>query len=201
MIYSLKGTLIHRTQNFAVVECGGVGYKCSTSLSSLRDMPQVGSEVKLYTYMAVREDAVELFGFVTAEELECFKILTSVSGVGSKVGIAVLSEFSPEQVAVCIASGDAKTLTKASGVGNKLAQRIILELKDKMKKLNVKDTGIKLPASKPIGFDMGNISNAVEALGVLGYSSDDVMPILSNFDGSLSVEELIHKTLLELGKK
>ena len=121
MIYSLKGTLIHRAQNFAVVECGGVGYKCSTSLSSLRDMPQIGSEVTLYTYMAVREDAVELFGFTSAEEIECFKILTSVSGVGSKVGLAILSEFSPEQTAVCIASGDSKTLTKAAGVGNKLA--------------------------------------------------------------------------------
>ena len=202
MIYSLRGTLIHSTQSFAVVECGGVGYKCSTSLSSLRDMPQIGSEVTLYTYMAVREDAVELFGFMTTEELECFKILTSVSGVGSKVGIAILSEFSPEQVAVCIASSDAKTLTKASGVGNKLAQRIILELKDKMKKLNIKETGVKIPAAaKAADFEFGNIRNAVEALGVLGYGSDDVMPILSNFDGSLSVEELIHKTLLELGKR
>lgn len=201
MIYSLRGTLTHRTQSFAVIECGGVGYKCSTSLSSLRDMPQIGSEVTLYTYMAVREDAVELFGFTTSQELECFKILTSVSGVGAKVGVAILSEFSPEQVAVCIASSDVKTLTKAAGVGNKLAQRIILELKDKMKKLGIKESGVKMPAANASGFELGNIGNAVEALGVLGYGSDDVMPILSKFDGSLSVEELIHKTLLELGKR
>ena len=202
MIYSLKGTLIHRMQNFVVVECGGVGYKCSTSLSTIRELPQIGNEVTLYTHMAVREDAVELFGFTTTQELECFKILTSVSGVGAKVGIAILSEFSPEQVAVCIGSNDAKNLTKAAGVGNKLAQRIILELKDKMKKLNIKESDIKIPSKlSAADFDLGNIKNAVEALAVLGYGSDDVMPILSTFDGNLSVEELIHKTLLELGKR
>ena len=202
MIYSLKGTLIHSMQNFAVVECGGVGYKCSTSLSTIRALPQIGNEVTLYTHMAVREDAVELFGFTTTQELECFKMLTSVSGVGAKVGIAILSEFSPEQVAVCIGSNDAKTLTKAAGVGNKLAQRIILELKDKMKKLDVKSTGVSSAAkSAAADTDLGNIRNAVEALGVLGCSSDDVMPILTTFDSSLTVEELIHKTLMEMGKK
>ena len=118
------------------------------------------------------------------------------------MGIAILSEFSPEQVAVCIGSNDAKNLTKAAGVGNKLAQRIILELKDKMKKLNIKESDIKIPSKlSAADFDLGNIKNAVEALAVLGYGSDDVMPILSTFDGNLSVEELIHKTLLELGKR
>ena len=202
MIYSLKGILIHRMQGFVVIDCGGVGYKCSTSVSTIRELPQTGNEVMLYTHMAVREDSVELFGFATTQELECFKMLTSVSGVGAKVGIAILSEFSPEKVAVCIGSNDAKTLTKASGVGNKLAQRIILELKDKMKKLDTK--GKELPLSVNTAAqesDFTNIRNAVEALGVLGYSSDDVMPVLSKFDGNLSVEELIHKTLLELGRK
>lgn len=201
MFYSLRGTLLHRMNNFAVVECGGVGYKCSTSLSSLRDMPQIGNEVTLFTHLSVREDAVELFGFTTTQELECFKILIGVSGVGAKVGIAILSEFTPEQIAMCIAKSDSKTLTRASGVGNKLAQRIILELKDKMKKLDIKEINIKDTGSITAGINLGNIKNAVEALAVLGYSSDDVMPILSNLDGDLPVEQLIHKTLLELGRR
>ena len=200
MIYSLRGKLIHRSPAFVVVECGGVGYKCVTSLMTLRDMPETGSEVTLYTFMAVREDAVELFGFSTTEERECFKMLTSVSGVGAKVGTAILSEFSPEQVAVCIASEDAKSLTKAAGVGNKLASRIVLELKDKMKKLNAGASNNKISsaAAQP-GF--GNVKNAVEALAVLGYNSSEIMPIISKFDSTKKVEELIHLTLLELGKK
>ena len=201
MIYSLRGTLIYEMQGYVVVECGGVGYKCTTSMSTLRVMPKIGSEVTLFTYMAVREDAVELFGFATSQELECFKILTGVSGVGSKVGIAILSEFSPEQVAVCIASSDAKTLTKASGVGNKLAQRIILELKDKMKKLRVTTSITEISKTSSSFVSVGNIAAACEALAVLGYTSEDVMPILSAFDPTLKVEELIHKTLVEIGKK
>ena len=203
MIYSLKGTLIHRTNNYAVVECGGVGFKCSTSLTSIREMPSIGEEVMLYTHMAVREDAIELFGFTTTQELECYKILTSVSGVGAKVGLAILSDFTPEQVAVCIASEDSKTLTKAAGVGNKLAQRIVLELKDKMKKLNPNPNSKENAVSSAAvsSKDFVNIRNAVEALAVLGYSSNDVMPILTQFDSSLSVEELIHKTLLEMGRR
>lgn len=200
MIYSLKGILIHRTPAFVVVECGGVGYKCTTSLMTIRDLPDVGKEVTLYTLMNVREDAVELFGFSTNEERECFRMLTSVSGVGSKVGTAILSEFTPEQVAVCIASEDSKSLTRASGVGNKLAQRIVLELKDKMKKLNGGGSGVKLPTGGAAA-SFGNVKNAVDALAVLGYDSSEIMPIISKFDSSLKVEELIHLTLLELGKE
>ncbi len=200
MIYSLKGKLIHRTPAFAVIECGGVGYKCLTSLMSLRDMPDIGSEVTLYTLMNVREDAVELFGFTTTEERECFSMLTSVSGVGAKVGTAILSEFTPEQVAVCIASDDPKSLTKASGVGNKLAQRIVLELKDKVKKLNAGSSGVKLPVGSAATAAFGNVKNAIDALAVLGYDSSEIMPVISQFDSSLSVEELIHLTLLEFGK-
>ena len=147
MIYSLRGTLTYEMQGFVVIECGGVGYKCSTSMTTMRALPKIGSEVTLLTYMSVREDAVELFGFATSQELECFKMLIGVSGVGSKVGIALLSEFLPEQIAVCIASSDAKTLTKASGVGNKLAQRIILELKDKIKKLGVTNSAAEVSKS------------------------------------------------------
>lgn len=201
MLYSLRGTLIHYEQNFAVVECGGVGYKCSTSLLSLRDMPQIGKEVTLYTHISVREDAIDLFGFTTTQELECFKILTAVSGVGSKVGISILSEFTPEQIAVCIASSDSKSLTRAAGVGNKLAQRIILELKDKMKKLNIESVSANSKINTSDAFALGNTKNAIEALSVLGYDSSEVAPILAEFDSNLKVEELIHLTLLELGRK
>ncbi|MBQ2603811.1 MAG: Holliday junction branch migration protein RuvA [Acutalibacteraceae bacterium] len=201
MIYSLSGTYTYSAPGFVVVECAGVGYKCTTSLNTIRELPQTGSQIKLYTYMAVREDAVELFGFSTLQELECFKMLTSVSGVGSKVGTAILSDFTPEQVAVFIASSDVKSLTKASGVGSKLAQRIILELKDKMKKSGIADIPKGRKGSAVMSVVSGNINNAAEALGVLGYTNDDVMPVLSQFDPGLSVEELIHKTLLELGKR
>ena len=200
MIYSLRGTLIHRSPGVVVVECGGVGYQCTTSMMSIRDLPDIGSEVKLYTYMAVREDAVDLFGFTTTEERECFKMLTSVSGVGAKAGTAILSEFTPEQVAVCIASEDPKSLTKAAGVGNKLAQRIVLEIKDKMKKLNAGSAAVKLPGSSAAAAQFGNVKNALDALAVLGYDSSEIMPIISKFDSSLKVEELIHMTLVELGK-
>lgn len=201
MFYSLRGKLIHQERNFVVIECGGVGYKCITSMLSMREMPQIGNEATLYTHLSVREDAAELFGFTTTQELECFKILTAVSGVGAKVGIAILSEFTPEQVAGCIATADSKTLTGAAGVGNKLAQRIVLELKDKIKKLSldVPSVGSKISGGVS-AFGVGNIRNATEALSVLGYSSDDVVPILARFDSSLPVEELIHLTLLELGK-
>lgn len=201
MLYSLRGILVHYEQNFVVVECAGVGYKCITSLMSLRDMPQIGKEVTLYTHLSVREDSIDLFGFTTSQELNCFKILTGVSGVGAKVGIAILSEFTPEQVALCIASSDSKTLTKASGVGNKLAQRIILELKDKMKTLNVQNVSVSSSVNSTAALVSGNIKNAIDALAVLGYNSSDVAPILAGFDENLKVEELIRLTLMELGKK
>lgn len=201
MLYSLRGILVHYEQNFVVVECAGVGYKCITSLMSLRDMPQIGKEVTLYTHLSVREDSIDLFGFTTSQELNCFKILTGVSGVGAKVGIAILSEFTPEQVALCIASSDSKTLTKASGVGNKLAQRIILELKDKMKTLNVHNVSVSSSVNSTAALVSGNIKNAIDALAVLGYNSSDVAPVLAGFDENLKVEELIRLTLMELGKK
>lgn len=201
MIYSLKGTLVHRTPGFVVIECGGVGYKCSTSLLSLRDLPDVGKEARLFTHMVVREDAVELYGFSTTEERECFIMLTGVSGVGAKLGIAILSEYTPEQVAVSIASDDAKSLTRASGVGNKLAQRIVLELKDKVKKLGTGSSGVKIPTGAAASAALGNVKNALDALAVLGYDSTEIMPIITKFDSSLKVEELIHLTLLELGKE
>ncbi len=198
MIYSLKGTLVHTEQNLAVVECGGVGYGCRTTLNTLKDL-KLNTEVKLYTYMSVREDAVELFGFSTVSELNTYKLLINVNGVGPKAGISILSILSPEQVAVAVSSGDFKTITQANGIGPKMAQRIVLELKDKFKSIefegNVETTdgiAVKTPT--------GNIPAAVQALAVLGFSSAEVTPILTKLDPSLSVEQMIGATLKKLGR-
>lgn len=199
MLYSVRGKLLVSQSGFAVVECGGVGYKCLTTLNTQRALPKIGTEAMLYTHLNVRENAVELFGFATLAELNCYKMLTDISGVGPKVGLAILSELSSEQVALAIAGSDSKTLTRAAGVGNKLAQRIILELKDKLKGFGEGDT-------QPIdntgaNTAIGNIPKAVAALAVLGYNSADVTPILSKMDTALSVEQLIALVLREMGRK
>lgn len=198
MIYSLKGTLVHTEQNLAVVECGGVGYGCRTTLNTLKDL-KLNTEVKLYTYMSVREDAVELFGFSTVSELNTYKLLINVNGVGPKAGISILSILSPEQVAVAVSSGDFKTITQANGIGPKMAQRIVLELKDKFKSIEFEgnaETSDGIAVKAPTG----NISAAVQALAVLGFSSAEVTPILTKLDPSLSVEQMIGATLKKLGR-
>ena len=196
MIYSVRGTLVHTEQNLAVVECGGVGYGCRTTLNTLRDV-KVGSEVTLYTYMSVREDAVELFGFSTLKELQTYKLLININGVGPKAGISILSILSPEQVAVAVSSGDWKTITQANGVGPKMAQRIVLELKDKFKSLESDDSLAENGMNTSVS---GNISSAVQALAVLGFSAADVTPILTKLDPNMSVEQMIGATLKKLGK-
>lgn len=200
MIYSVRGTVIHMEAGCAVIECGGVGYKCQTTINTLKKI-KLNSEAMLYTYMNVRDDAVELFGFSSTSELSTFKMLISVSGVGPKAGLAILSELTTEQVAVAVASGDSKTITRAQGVGNKLAQRVILELKDKLKGVAASQEEFSVSESSSPVFAGGNITNAVAALAVLGYSSAEVMPILSRLDGSKTVEQLIGETLKELGKQ
>ena len=133
MLYSVRGTLIHMEPRIAVVECGGVGFRCYITMNTARQLPKEGEEASLYTMISVREDAIELFGFADQGELNCFKQLTAITGVGPKAAIAILSELSPERVALAVAGGDYKTLTRAPGVGPKLAQRIVLELRDKVK--------------------------------------------------------------------
>ena len=192
MLYRLRGSLIHTEPSFAVIECAGVGYKCYTTMNTQRSLPAIGKEAVLYTHMNVREDAVDLFGFSSLAELNCFKLLTSVSGVGPKVGLAILSVLSPEQVAVAVAAGDFKTLTMAQGVGNKLAQRVILELKDKLKALG---GGEEVTAAAGVVNAAGNAAEAMNALPVLGYTPSDVAPVVAKFDSSLPVEELIRLTL------
>ena len=195
MIYSVRGKLIHTENSAAVVECGGVGYLCQTTYNTLRTL-KLNTEVTLYTYLNVREDAVDLFGFATQSELATFKTLISVSGVGPKAGLSILSELTAEQVAMAIATDDIKTITRAQGIGKKIAQRIILELKDKLAKSEQTQTGsVQMPQAAG-----GNVPKAIEALGVLGYTPADVSPVLAQFDASLSVEQLIAMTLKQMGR-
>ena len=196
MYYSVRGNVIHLGQNIAVVECGGVGYKCQTTINTLKNL-KLNSEAKLYTYLNVREDAMELFGFYTEEELSAFKTLIGVSGVGPKVGIAILSVLSPQQIALAIASDDLKSITMAPGVGKKLAQRIVLELKDKFK-INTNSESMIKGAKTTAA--VGNIPKAIEALSVLGYTATDVSPFISTLDPNLPVEQLIGETLKLMGR-
>jgi len=196
MIYSVRGKLLLTQPNLAVVECGGVGYRCLTTLSSQRKMPKAGEEVLLYTYLYIREDVLDLYGFMDQQELECFKMLIGVSGVGPKVALSILSDMTPDKVALAIAAGDSKSLTKAQGVGPKLAQRVVLELKDKVKGFEVAQgitqSDISIPA------DTSNIGVAISALVELGYSQSEAAQALSKLDGSLSVEALITGALRKM---
>lgn len=199
MLYSVRGRLIHTTTSSAVVECGGVGFNCQTTINTLKTL-KPDTEVMLYTYLNVREDAMEIFGFATKTELDTFKTLISVSGVGPKAGLSILSALSPEQVAMAIASDDIKTITLAQGIGKKIAQRIILELKDKLAKAVSADSqsqGVIQAANA----STGNIPKAVEALGVLGYAPSDVAGVLAQMDSTLPVEQLIAQTLRQMGRK
>ena len=200
MLYSVRGKLIAIESNAAVVECGGVGYMCQTTMNTLKAV-KLNTEVTLYTYLNVREDAVDLFGLATKAELETFKNLISVSGVGPKAGLAVLSELSPEQVAMAIASDDLKTITRAQGIGKKIAQRIVLELKDKLAKAAKEDSSFAQVAQNSVNVSTGNVPKAIEALGVLGYSPSDVSPVLATLDSALPVEQLISLTLKQMGRQ
>lgn len=199
MIYSLSGTLIHKEAALAVVECGGVGYACRTTQTTLAAIGAVGSQVKLFTHMSVREDAVELFGFADREELSCFQMLITVSGIGPKAAIAILSDLTPNRFALLVASGDSSALTKVKGVGKKSAERIVVDLKDKLAKTNPAMQAMPAAAGNVSGTD--NLSEALAALCVLGYHQEEVMPVLLRQSEELSAEELIRLTLREMGRR
>lgn len=200
MLYSLRGKLIHAEPRVAVIECGGVGFRCQISMTTARALPALGAEATLYTIMNVREDAIELFGFAEQAELECFKQLTSVTGVGPKAGLAILSELSPERVALAAASGDYKALTRAQGVGPKLAQRIVLELKDKVGALAASG-GVELPGGTGVVSAAGNAAEAVSALSVLGFTPGEASAAVGRLDSSLPVETLVRDALKQLAKR
>ncbi len=194
MYYYIKGKLALKDINFAVVEAGGVGYLIYTSLKSLSELGETGSPVTMYTYLNVREDAQDLFGFTTIEEKNMFLHLLSVSGVGPKAALSILSVVTPAQFAVAVVTNDVKTITKAAGVGPKLAQRVILELKDKMK-----TEDLELSAEESVEISVSDSkSEAISALVVLGYSVNDAKAAVKKVDGSLPTEEIIKKALAGL---
>ena len=199
MIATLNGKLIIKELGYVVVECGGVGFKCFVTQKTAASIGKIGDTVLLYTHLAVREDALDLYGFEDLQELEVYKLITSVSGVGAKIGLAVLSEFSADKVLLFIASGDSKSLTAASGVGIKLAQRIVLELKDKVGTFTSKDAGIDLNS---VGNATVNTSSkeAVEALVSLGYSQSEASLAVGRLDPSLTTNELIKLALKSLAR-
>lgn len=193
MYYFIKGELVLKQDNFAVVEAYGVGYKIYTSQLSLNEI-SAGNRVTFYTYLYVREDIFDIYGFTKNDELSMFQHLLSVSGVGPKAALAVLSALTPNQLVLAVMTSDAKALTKASGVGAKMAQRIILELSGKLKNSEIIPGEL---ANDEASIDTGALE-AVSALTVLGYSEAEAKKAVSKVDPKLGVEEIVRKALTML---
>ncbi len=201
MIYSLTGEILFVEPGVAVIECGGVGFQCNVSASTLQKLPPVGQSTTVFTHLNVTQDAMTLYGFATKSELSCFRMLTSVSGIGSKTAIAVLSAMSPEQLAMNVASGDYKALTCAQGIGPKQAQRIVLELKDKVAGMGAPTDGMPgVPATAAAASPAGNAAEAIRALMVLGCSSGEASQLVAKLDQTLPVEQLISQALRLMAK-
>lgn len=196
MYYYIKGNLAYKDENHIVVDNHGVGYKIHTSLSTVESIGSVGNEVTVYTHLNVREDAMELYGFSTEDERGMFLKLISVSGIGPKVGLALLSVATPSKLAVAIITGDEKLLTKASGVGPKAAKRVILELKDKIDNAELGLDAAYAEVTDTVITD--NRAEALSALTVLGYSTNEAKNVLLKLDSTLSTEELIKQALSRL---
>ena len=201
MFYYQEGTVAEILPYLAVIDCGGVGYACKTTNNTLSRLKK-GQKGKLYTYLNVGDGIFELYGFATQNELNSFKLLISVSGVGPKAALAILSSTTPESLAMAIVTEDAKTLTAAPGIGKKIAQRIILELKDKMSK----ETAAGLDFSGGQGIPAATVftskaAEAAQALAVLGYSSQEVQMALKGVDvENLPLEEIIRQSLKKMVK-
>ena len=198
MIYSVNGTVEVIEPNLAVIDCGGVGYACRTTANTISQL-KIGEKAKLLTYLAIREDAAELFGFADTAELNCFKMLISVSGVGPKAALSILSGMTPQSFALCVASGDSKTLTNAPGIGKKTAERIVLELKDKVSKQDVA-AGVKGSPIPVVAAASNTVSEAVSALMVLGYTNTEATNALSGLDPASPADELIKAGLKKLAR-
>ncbi len=199
MFYYVEGLVSHVEQGLAVIDCGGVGYACHTSQNTLSNI-QMGEKARLYTCLHVREDIFELYGFADQEELNCYKMLTSVSGVGPKAALAILSVAPPSQLALAIITEDEKLLTQAQGIGKKIAQRIVLELRDKMSKGQLETAAsagnnIVMPEKGSIN----HIQEAVAALMVLGYSQAEAFKAMEGLNSEgMDAESIIRYCLKKL---
>lgn len=196
MIDHLRGIISYKEPNLVVIDCGGVGYACRTGMQTAAAVGRVEEEALLYTRLTVREDEVALYGFADRRERTCFDQLTSVTGVGPKAALAILSDFTPDRFALAVAAGDFKQFTRTKGIGTKTAQRIVLELKDKVVK-SVQAEGL---TAAPAVVSGGNLEEAASALQVLGYSQSEAAGVLASLDASLPSSELIRLSLMQLGK-
>ena len=199
MFYYVNGTVAELEAGLAVIDCGGVGYACATTNYTLSQLKK-GERAKLYTYLNVREDTMELFGFASQSELRSFKMLIGVSGVGPKAALSILSSTTPQQLAMAVVMGDEKALTAAPGIGKKIAQRIILELKDKLaKEQGSLDAGSGV--SVPLPVQNSKSGEAAAALAVLGYGSQEIAAALKGIDmDALPLEEIIRQSLKKMVK-
>lgn len=200
MFYYLNGMVAHKEPYLAVIDCNGVGYACRTTAYTLSVL-NVGEKAKVFTYVNVKEDAIEIYGFSSTEELHLFQQLISVSGVGPKAALAILSSSTPANLAMSIITGDERALTSAPGVGKKIAQRVILELKDKLAKGQVATTGESYAGNGVTIIPENKASEAAAALAVLGYSRDEINFALRGVDmENLSLEEIIRTVLRGLAQ-
>lgn len=197
MIDSLRGELISKTHASAVIECGGVGFHLMCSSNTLSDLPSIGEEAFIFTVLSVKENAMDLYGFSTVLERDLFNMLCSVSGVGPKIAISILSSYLPDRIVLGIASQDIAFISSCPGVGNRIAQRIVVELKDKISDISSSESvssDIFIPTAS-------ESSEALAALTALGFSNSESAKVLSRLDPSLKTEELIREALRLLGEK
>ena len=198
MFYYLNGTVAEIAAGLAVIDCGGVGYACATTNYTLSQLKK-GEKARLYTYLHVREDIFELYGFASQQELNSFKMLIGVSGVGPKAALAILSATTPQNLALSIVTEDEKALTAAQGIGKKIAQRIILELKDKLAK-EQQESGMPVVSGIVAG-EKNKAAEAAAALAVLGYTQQDIAVAMKGIDAeTLPLEEIVRQSLKKMVK-
>lgn len=201
MFAYIKGILEIKESNYIVIDINGLGYKVFMSQNNIDNIGNIGDSIKVYTYVRVREDDISIYGFITQEQLKMFELLISVSGVGAKSALVMISCIEPSEFAIAVISGNVKVLTKVPGIGNKSAQRIILELKDKLKEEQLEtETSNNLKQKEKDNSE--NINEAISGLMVLGYSKRDIEKAFEHLDvDNLSIEDLIKKGLVLLSKK
>lgn len=200
MFYYIEGNVVGLKKNLAVIDVGGVGYACHTSQNTLSAL-QEGKSHRLYTYLYVREDILDLYGFAEEEERNCFQLLIGISGVGPKAALSILSVAPPQKLALSIMTGDEKILTQAQGIGKKTAQRIVLELRDKMAKEQLQSTADVSVSPTSNLKEQDQAGEAISALMVLGYSQSESMQAMEGWDlTGLTAEEIIKKCLKQLMK-
>lgn len=198
MFHYFNGKLAYCALNTAVIDCGGVGYKFTVSATTFSKIAgHIDETVKLYSYLAVREDAMELYGFFSEEELDAYKMLIGVSGIGPKAAIAILSIFTPQKLAEAIAAGDTKAIARAQGIGGKTAARVVLELKDKFTVFGTDDSDDG-DSHTPVSISGGGFAEATEVLSVLGFTRSEIAGALKKADPTLDSEELVKFALKQL---